>query len=86
VPVSWLGTWLGTWLMRNPSWNWQTLTYPEFDKLFAQSVRESSGVIATGNPDLSVFETDSRPICLYPKFARYIGHGRTTKARNYVCR
>lgn len=179
VPVSWLGTWL----MRNPSWNWQTLTYPEFDKLFAQSVREFSGVIATDNPDLSAFEkaggkiiiwhgladqlifpqgainyyqrvqqamggpgptdsfarlflasgaqhcasgagpapaepvqpisslvnwvehgkaptailgnttdpatgvvTDSRPICLYPKFARYIGHGSTTQARNYVCR
>jgi hypothetical protein len=30
--------------------------------------------------------TDSRPICLYPKFARYIGHGSTTQARNYVCR
>jgi Tannase and feruloyl esterase len=179
VPVSWLGTWL----MRNPSFNWQTLTYPEFDKLFAQSVREFSGVIATDNPDLSAFEkdggkiiiwhgladqliftqgtinyyqrvqqamggpgptdsfarlflasgaqhcasaagpapaapaqpidslvnwvehgkaptailgtttdpatgvvTDSRPICLYPKFAHYIGHGSTTQARNYVCR
>jgi len=179
VPVSWLGTWL----MRNPSFDWRTLTYPEFDKLFAQSVREFSGVIATDNPDLSAFEkdggkiiiwhgladqlifpqgtinyyqrvqqamggagpadsfarlflasgaqhcasaagpapaapaqpigslvnwvehgkaptailgtttdpatgvvTDSRPICLYPKFARYTGHGSTTQARNYVCR
>ena len=29
--------------------------------------------------------TDSRPICLYPKFARYTGHGSTTQARNYMC-
>ena len=175
-------SWLGTWLMRNPSWNWQTLTYPEFDRLFAQSVREFSSVIATDNPDLSAFKkdggkiiiwhgladqlifpqgtvnyyqrvqkamggqaqtdsfarlflasgaqhcasaagpapaepaqpidslvnwvehgkaptvilgrttdpatgvvTDSRPICLYPEFAHYKGHGSTTKASSFVC-
>ena len=37
-------SWLGLWLQRNPSWNWQTLTYPQFDRLFAQSV---AGVLAT---------------------------------------
>jgi hypothetical protein len=173
--------WLGTWLLKNPSWNWQTLTYAQFDKLFAQSVREFSAVIATDNPDLSAFRndggkiiiwhgladqliftqgtinyyqrvqqamgggretnsfarlylapgaqhcasaagpapapgqpleslvnwvehgaapkvipgaivdpatnvvTDSRPLCLYPKFARYIGHGSTTVASSFVC-
>src|SRR5207244_12448350 len=61
VPVSWLGTWL----MRNPAWNWETLTYPEFDKLFAQSVREFSNVIATDNPDLSAFEKDGGKIIIW---------------------
>jgi hypothetical protein len=61
VPVSWLGTWL----QRNPSWNWQTLTYPQFDKLFARSVREFSGVIATDNPDLSAFGKDGGKIIIW---------------------
>jgi len=178
VPVSWLGTWL----QRNPSWHWQTLTYPQFGKLFAQSVSEFSSVIATDNPDLSAFQkdggkiiiwhgladqlifpqgtvnyyqrvqqamggagrtdsfarlflasgaqhcasaagpapaepaqpldslvswvehgkapasilgattdpatgvvTDTRPLCLYPKFARYSGHGSTTQASSFTC-
>jgi feruloyl esterase len=175
-------SWLGTWLQRNPSWDWQTLTYAQFGKLFAQSVREFSSVIATDNPDLSAFKadggkiviwhgladqlifpqgtvsyyrrvqramggprrtdsfarlflasgaqhcasgagpapaqpaeplrslvrwvegghapavilgattdpatsvvTDSRPICLYPRFARYSGHGSTTQAGSFTC-
>jgi len=175
-------SWLGTWLQLNPSWNWQTLTYAQFDKLFEQSVSQFSDVIATDNPDLSAFSkdggkiiiwhglvdqlifpqgtvnyyqrvqqamggpgatdsfarlflapgaqhcasaagpapaepaqpldslvnwvehakaptsilgattdpatgvvTDSRPLCLYPRFARYTGHGSTTQASNFVC-
>ena len=171
--------WLGIWLQKNPSWNWQTLTYAQFDNLFAQSVSEFSGVIATDNPDLSAFKTDggkiiiwhgladqlifpqgtinyykrvqqalggpratdtfarlflasgaqhcasaagpapaqpltalvgwvehgiaptsllgttvdpvtgvvtdSRPVCEYPRFARYTGHGSTTEASSYTC-
>jgi hypothetical protein len=171
--------WLGTWLQKNPSWNWQTLTYAQFDSLFQQSLSEFSGVIATDNPDLSAFKrdggkiliwhgladqlifpqgtinyyqrvqqamggpqatdsfarlflasgaqhcasaagpapalplnavvnwvehgtaptsilgtttdpatgvvTDSRPICLYPHFARYTGSGSTTDASSFVC-
>jgi len=57
--------WLGTWLQRNPSWNWQTLTVAQFDKLFAQSVREFSSVIATDNPDLSAFATDGGKIIIW---------------------
>ena len=46
---------LGTWLLKDPAWNWQTLTYAQFDRLFARSVNEFSRVIATDNPDLSAF-------------------------------
>jgi feruloyl esterase len=58
-------TWLGTWLQRNPSWNWQTLTYAEFDKLFAQSVSEFSSTIATNNPDLAQFKDDGGKILIW---------------------
>jgi len=172
-------SWLGTWLQKNPSWNWQTLTYARFDSLFSQSVSEFSDAIATDNPDLSAFKndggkiliwhgladqlifpqgtvnyyrrvqqamggpgatgsfarlflapgaqhcasgagpapaqpldavvgwvehgaaptsilgtttdpatgivTDSRPVCRYPEFARYTGHGSTTDASSFVC-
>lgn len=171
--------WLGTWLQQNPDWNWQTLTYAQFDRLFQQSVSEFSSVIATDNPNLSAFKEDggkiliwhgladqlifpqgtinyyqrvqqtmggaaatdsfarlflasgaqhcasaagpapadplsavvnwvehgkaptqilgtitdpatgvvtaARPICEYPKFARYTGHGSTTSATSYTC-
>jgi len=29
--------------------------------------------------------TGYRPLCLYPGFARYIGHGSTTAASSFVC-
>jgi feruloyl esterase len=62
-PIS--ATWLGTWLQQNPSWNWQTLTYAQFDRLFQQSVREFSGVIATDNPNLSQFKRDGGKILIW---------------------
>jgi feruloyl esterase len=61
IPVSWLGLWL----QRNPSWNWQTLTYSQFDQLFAQSVSEFSSTIATDNPDLSAFRDHGGKILIW---------------------
>lgn len=57
--------WLGTWLQRNPNWDWTTLTYAQFDRLFAQSVAEFSGVIATDNPDLSAFRDHGGKILIW---------------------
>jgi len=39
---------------------------------------------ATIDPTTGVV-TDTRPICLYPEFARYSGHGSTTQASSFVC-
>lgn len=61
IPVSWLGTWL----LRNPSWNWHTLTYAQFDRLFQQSVSEFSNIFAANNPDLSAFKTDGGKIIIW---------------------
>jgi Tannase and feruloyl esterase len=55
VPLSIATDWLGTFLQRDPNWNWQTLTYGEFDRLFAQSVSEFSSTIATDDPNLTAF-------------------------------
>jgi hypothetical protein len=35
--------WLGTWLQQNPSWDWKTLTFPQFDALFEQSGQHQPG-------------------------------------------
>ncbi len=43
--------WLGTWLQQNPDWNWQTLTFTQFDELFTQSVREFSFTVAANDSD-----------------------------------
>ena len=48
-------SWLGTWLLRNPGWDWTTLGYAQFDRLFTQSVRQFSAAIATDKPDLRAF-------------------------------
>ena len=58
-------SWLGLWLQQDPSWNWLTLTYPQFDQLFNQSVREFSSTIATDNPDLSAFRDDGGKILIW---------------------
>jgi hypothetical protein len=57
--------WLGTWLQRNPNWDWTTLTYAQFDKLFVQSVREFSSTIATDDPDLGAFRDHGGKILIW---------------------
>ena len=58
-------SWLGTWLQRNPSWDWRTLTYAQFDRLFKQSIREFSGIFASNNPDLSAFKKHGGKIIIW---------------------
>jgi feruloyl esterase len=58
-------SWLGTWLQANPSWNWQTLTYAQFDKLFQKSVSEFSKTFAANNPNLSAFEKEGGKIIIW---------------------
>jgi hypothetical protein len=65
-------SWLGTWLQRNPTWNWRTLTYAQFDTLFQQSVSEFSDVLATDNPDLSAFKSHGGKIIIWHGLADQI--------------
>ncbi|MEU0567441.1 tannase/feruloyl esterase family alpha/beta hydrolase [Nonomuraea sp. NPDC005983] len=57
--------WLGTWLQRDPKWDWTTLTFDEFDRMFEQSVREFSAAIATDDPDLSAFRDNGGKILIW---------------------
>jgi feruloyl esterase len=57
--------WLGTWLQQNPNWDWKTLTFAQFNKLFAQSVQEFSSTIATDKPDLSAFRRNGGKILIW---------------------
>jgi len=65
IPFSIPLGYLGGWLLRNPAWNWQTLTYAQFDRLFTRSVSEFSSVIGTDNPDLSAFRRDGGKIVIW---------------------
>jgi hypothetical protein len=65
IPFSISVGWLGTWLLKDPSWNWQTLTYAQFDRLFTRSVSEFSDTIAADNPDLSAFRHDGGKIIIW---------------------
>ena len=65
VPFPITVSWLGLWLQQDPSWNWLTLTYPQFDQLFYQSVAEFSSTIATNDPDLSAFRDDGGKILIW---------------------
>jgi len=61
--------WLGTWLQENPGWNWQTLTYAQFDKLFAQSTREFDSILASDSPDLTAFKEHGGKLLIWQGLA-----------------
>jgi hypothetical protein len=58
-------SWLGTFLRQDPTFDWRTLTFGEFDALFRQSVAEFSATIATDDPDLSAFARHGGKILLW---------------------
>lgn len=57
--------WFQYWLTQNPGFNWETLTFKQFEQYFAQSVSEFAYPIATDNPNLSAFERDGGKILIW---------------------
>jgi hypothetical protein len=51
VPFMIAEAWL-KWLLRDPAWDWRTLTFQQFEELFERSVREFAE-FATDDPDLA---------------------------------
>ena len=58
-------THLGTWTQQNPTWDWRTLTYEQFDQLFVQSDEMFGTVIGTQNPDLTAFKETGGKILIW---------------------
>jgi hypothetical protein len=55
--------WLGAYLLRDPDWDWKTLTFEQFAELFERSVQEFSE-FATDDPDLSAFRDSGGKLVL----------------------
>jgi len=57
--------------------------------LLALTLTRDPTQVQRSEPTFVIFfrqmETDTRPLCRYPEFARYSGHGSTTKASSFVC-
>jgi hypothetical protein len=53
------------WLLQNPTWDWTTATYDQFEQLFQQSVEEYTNVIGTDNPDLSEFKNTGGKLLIW---------------------
>jgi feruloyl esterase len=47
--------WFRYFLKQDPEWDFTTITRPEYEQLFVQSVEQFTDVLSTDNPDLSAF-------------------------------
>lgn len=61
--------WWRYFLTQNPQWDWTTLTPASYERFFDQSTEEFGAVIATDNPDLSVFRDRGGKIVLWHGWA-----------------
>jgi Tannase and feruloyl esterase len=55
LPFSIPNVWFEDWLERNPSFDWHTITYADFQADFLFSEEVWTGIVASDNPDLSAF-------------------------------
>lgn len=62
-PFSIASDYIGAWLLRDPNWDWTTLTFSQFEQLFELSVREFEE-IASDNPDLIAFRDSGAKLLL----------------------
>jgi tannase/feruloyl esterase len=58
VPFPIAQSWLTYFVLQNPSFDTSTITYPQFVRLFKQSVAEYDRIIGTDDPDLRAFDAD----------------------------
>ena len=65
APFSIARNYIADWLLQDPSWDWHTLTYTQFDQLFKQSVNEYANTIATDDPHLGPFERHGGKLVIF---------------------
>lgn len=63
VPFVMANAFIGGWVLRDPEWDWTTLTYEAFEELFDRGVREFDAV-STDDPDLSGFRDSGAKLLL----------------------
>jgi feruloyl esterase len=69
VPFSMAVALLGTLVQQNPDWDWLTLTYPQFDALFAQANQEFDSALASSTSDLWAFRNHGGKLLIWQGLA-----------------
>jgi hypothetical protein len=69
APFSIATDWIKYFLLRNPSWDWHTATYPQFVQWFHQSVAEFEPVIGTDDPNLWAFRVHGGKLVIWHGWA-----------------
>lgn len=62
-------SWMGTWLLKDPNWDWTTLSFPVFQRLFVQAQTEFSGVLDTDDADLDRFARAGGKLILWDGYS-----------------
>jgi hypothetical protein len=57
--------WFKSWLHKDPTWDWQTLTFDSFATDFDQSVSEWGYALGTNDPDLSAFRHSGGKVVIW---------------------
>jgi hypothetical protein len=57
------------WTYLDPTWDWNTLTYQNYETFFNDNARVVGPVMATDNPDLSAFKARGGKLILYHGWA-----------------
>lgn len=57
------------WVYFDPTWDWTTLTYDNYETYFNDNVRMVGPVMATDNPDISAFKARGGKIIMYHGWA-----------------
>jgi hypothetical protein len=57
------------WVYFDPSWDWKTLTYANYESFFRDSMRMVGPMMASENPDLSAFRATGGKIVMWQGFA-----------------
>ncbi len=65
VPFPIVTEWFRYFLLRNPGWDWRTMSFAEFEQRFAQSSAEFGNALATDDPDLNAFHAAGGKIVVW---------------------
>jgi hypothetical protein len=57
------------WVYFDPTWDWKTLTYANYEQFFNDNIAKVGPLMATQNPDLSPFRARGGKLILYHGFA-----------------